>query len=145
MNFLKIIYYKVSGIIEIIIAKVNRLKVGPKNRGKKYCYMICVKYKEAGFHNFSSFGFRVLNKKAALRIANQIEAANKTIYRRYLREAYGHHLNKLLDSIRIYLYNHNVLGEKHFRTHYNSIGNKDYFPSFYSLYEKLKQIEFDEK
>lgn len=140
MNSPEIIYHKVTGIIEIIAAKVDRYRIGNKNRGKKYGYMIYVKFKEADFNNQHSFGFRVLNKKATIRIVHQIEAANKTIYARFLREAYGHHLHKLLDSIHSHLHKHNVLGEKHFRKHYNSIGNKDYFPTFYMLCNELKQM-----
>lgn len=140
MNSPEIIYHKVSGIIEIIAAKVERYRIGTKNRGKKYCYMIYVKFKDADWDSPRSFGFRVLNKKATMRIVHQIEAANKTIYARFLREAYGHHLYKLLDSIHSYLHKHNVLGEKHFPSHYNSIGNKDYFPTFYMLCKEFKKM-----
>lgn len=141
MNSLKIIYHKIIGIIEIIAAKVDRYRIGNKNRGKKHGYMIYVKFKDSDFNNQRSFGFRVLNKKATIRIVHQIEAANKTIYARFLREAHGHHLHKLLDSIHSYLHKHNVLGEKHFRKHYNSIGNKDSFPTFYMLCNELKQMD----
>lgn len=140
MNSPEIIYHKVSGIIEIIAAKVERYRIGNKNRGKKYGYMIYVKFKDADWDSHYSFGFRVLNKKATMRIIYQIEAANKTIYARFLREAYGHHLHKLLDSIHSHLHKHNVLGEKHFRSHYNSIGNKDYFPTFYMLCKEFKKM-----
>lgn len=141
MNSPEIIYHKVSGIIEIIAAKVDRYRIGTKNRGKKYCYMIYVKFKDADWDSYYSFGFRVLNKKSTMRIVHQIEAANKTIYARFLREAYGHHLHKLLDSIHSYLHKHNVLGNKHFPKHYNAIGNKDYFPTFYMLCNELKQMD----
>ena len=140
MNSPEIIYHKVSGIIEIIAAKVDRYRIGTKKRGKKYGYMIYVKFKDADFNKQPAFGFRVLNKKATMRIIYQIEAANKTIYARFLREAHGHHLRMLLDSIHSYLHKHNVLGEKHFRTHYNSIGNKDYFPTFYMLCKEFEKM-----
>lgn len=150
----EIIYTNTKHIIDIVVAKVElygspfrcsiHKHIHPskkKVRGKKYGYMIYVKFNGDNFEGINDpFGYRVYTKKAAIQMVHQIEAAVHTIYRRYLREAYGHCLYTLLTSVHAYLYVHNVHGYKHFRTHLNAQGNKDFFPTFYMLREELKQI-----
>jgi hypothetical protein len=150
----EIIYTNTKNIIDIVVAKVelygspfrcsihkHSYPFNKKVRGKKYGYMIYVKFKGDNFEGINNpFGYRVYTKKAAMRMVYQIEAAVHTIYRRYLREAYGHHLHTLLTSVHSYLYNHNVHGDKHFRTHLNAQGNKDFFPTFYMLCNEYKKM-----
>ena len=140
-------------IVQILILRVKLLSGGPfrnskgenynphekkKHRGKKYGYMIFTRLitDNPEIKN-KGYGFRVYTKKSAIKILNQIDAYIKSTIRTLNYGAGGHFKQNLIEIVYEKLYKNNVLGEKHFRTLHNSIGNKDFFPSWYEILKEL--------
>ena len=140
-------------IVEILILRVKLLSGGPfrnskgknynphekkKHRGKKCGFMVFTRFitDNSEIKN-KGYGFRVYTKKSAIKIANQIESYTKSTIRTLNYVAGGHFKQNLIEIVYEKLYKNNVLGEKHFRIHYNSMGNKDFFPSWYDILKEL--------